>query len=132
MRRNYSKALPLLLACCALSISQAIAAPPEGKGKPDKGKQGNGQGQDKGHGKGKPDKDSHGPGARAASDMRASPSPRHAAMRMNMACPATASCLPAYAKTWRAANPCLQASPRKWSPAPCSPACLFIPATNGG
>ncbi|WP_207383500.1 anti-virulence regulator CigR family protein, partial [Bordetella pseudohinzii] len=56
----------LLLACCALSISQAIAAPPEGKGKPDKGKQGNGQGQDKGHGKGKPDKDSHGPGGQGS------------------------------------------------------------------
>ncbi|KCB48033.1 anti-virulence regulator CigR family protein [Bordetella hinzii] len=75
MRRKSSKALPLLLASCALAIGQAVAAPPEGKGNPNKGNQGNGQaqgqdkGQDKGQGKGrgKPDKDSHDAGANGAS-----------------------------------------------------------------
>ncbi len=71
MRRHTAKALPLLLASCALVIGQTVAAPPEGKGNPNKGNpdNGQGQGQDKGQGKGrgKPDKDSHDAGANGAS-----------------------------------------------------------------
>lgn len=137
MRRKSSKALPLLLASCALAIGQAVAAPPEGKGNPNKGNQGNGQaqGQDKGQGKGrgKPDKDSHDAGANGASLRYAGitvTTARSYAHEYGLS--GYSQLPPAYARTSRAANPCLRASPRKWSPAPCWRACPPIPATNGG
>ncbi len=143
-RRPALKHVAAAILCCAFAAGQVLAAPPDGKGKPDNAGQGQGKGNSgKGNnGKGNSGKDNNGHGNSSGGGNKGGGDVtlRHAGITITTArgyaqeygLSGYSSLPPGVRKNLARGKPLPPGIAKKWCPDRCWRACRFIPAMNGG